>query len=311
MSEAATGTAMIIRLSVMESMLLSLVVLTLVLCMFATFLRRKRRDTARNHPNWEIPAIDGHAADTSFFHTWHPAAKVVSLLVYCFLVASLKSLACSTAALTISIVAVHLSRLPWQRSLQRLAAMSGFLLMFMIVVPFSSHPQPGETQILFPLLADHPFRLHGFLLALTVTVKACAIALLMDPMFGTSPLAQTLHALNRHGLPAAVSQMVLISHRYIFVFQQEMLRMWRSMRVRGFAAGTDTATMRTMGNFFGMLFISSFDRTQKVYEAMLCRGYSGTLPSSHDARAGARDWLKGGAWIVFGLLLLLAEHLPV
>ena len=72
--------------------------------------------------------------------------------------------------------------------------------------------------------------------------------------------------------------MLLLSHRYIFVFLHEMTRMYRGMRVRGFVPGTDIATMNAMGNFLGMLFVRSFERTQRVYDAMLCRGYDGCFP---------------------------------
>lgn len=270
--------------------------------------RRGQRDGA-DSPDWSIPAIDAYADSASFFHNWDPAVKVGSLLPYCFLIVSLKSLFWCGVALAVSLLAVAFCNIPWQRALRRLAAMSGFLLMFLIVVPFSGSIRAGETILVFPLLQSLPFHLSGFLLALAIVLKACAIALMMEPMLGTATLPVTLQGFAKLGLPPAIIQMILLSHRYIFVFQQEIVRMYRSMRVRGFTARTDLATMRTMGNFFGMLFIGSFDRTQKVYEAMLCRGYQGTFPSFALPATTSRDLAKGGLWLALGILLILCDRL--
>jgi cobalt/nickel transport system permease protein len=175
------------------------------------------------------------------------------------------------------------------------------------VIPFTSKVQPGEILLIVPLIPGFPFHLNGFFLALTIVLKACAIALLMEPMLGTSSLPATLQGLARIGVPLPIIQMILLSHRYIFVFQQELIRMLRSMRVRGFTARTDLLTMKTMGNFFGMLFVGSYDRTQKVYEAMLCRGYKGNFPTLDTGKISGKDLAKGGLWIMIGLILLVVD----
>ncbi|HHO47757.1 MAG TPA: cobalt ECF transporter T component CbiQ [Desulfobacteraceae bacterium] len=310
MTEALPESAVSIQLSVPASILpASLVVLSLAF-LFALLLRKKKQSRKKGQSDWSIPHLDRHADLDSFFHNWNPAVKVASLFLYCFLVVSLKTLVCSAAALMISILAVYFSKLPWRRSLQRLAAMSGFLIMFLLVLPFTSKEQPGEILLIFPLFPGFPFHLNGFLLALTIVVKACAIALLMEPMLGTSTFSATLQGFSRIGIPSPIIQMILLSHRYLFVFQQELVRMLRSMRVRGFTARTDILTMKTMGNFFGMLFINSYDRTQKVYEAMLCRGYRGDFPTFHTQEVNGKDLAKGGMWIMIGFILLLTELMP-
>ena len=274
--------------------------------------KRTREPDKGAAPDWSIPTIDAYADTPSFFHNWDPAVKIGSLFPYCFLVVSLKSLFWCAVALIVSLLALFFSNIPWQRGLRRLTAMSGFLLMFLLIVPFTSPAKHGETLILLPMLHSLPFHLNGFYLALAIVLKAFAIALMMEPMLGTSSLPITLQGLARLGFPSAIIQMILLTHRYIFVFQQEIIRMYRSMRVRGFTARTDFTTMKTMGNFFGMLFISSFDRTQKVYEAMLCRGYQGSFPTFSLPQTRREDLAKGGLWIMIGILLLVFDRfIPV
>jgi cobalt/nickel transport system permease protein len=85
--------------------------------------------------------------------------------------------------------------------------------------------------------------------------------------------------------------------------------MERSMRVRGFVARTNVATLRTMASGFGMLFIRSFERTERVYEAMLSRGYQGSFPGEVRQKITSWDLVKGTLFIMIALLLLAGDRL--
>lgn len=291
----------------MIALILPLVVVLLTIRL--TIGTKKRRQRSGAAANWSVPSLDRYADGSSFFHTWDPRVKIGVMFSTCFLIVSLHHLSWCAVALLIALLAVHFCRIPWQRARRRLLAMAGFLAMFLIVVPFTSPTRNGETLLVFPFLTALPFHLHGLYVALAVALKACTVALLMEPMLGTSPLPVTLEGMRRLGLPGAISQMILLSHRYIHVFLQEIIRMHRSMRVRGFVPRSDLATMRTMGNFFGMLFIRSFERTQQVYEAMLSRGYQGAMPTYITFTTTGKDLAKGGLWIIIGVSLLLLDRL--
>ncbi len=294
------------------------VVLAAAICLVASLyltawlVRRKggrRRPAGTGDPNWSVPTLDAFADRTSFFHQWDPRHKLVSLFLFCFLVVSLKLLLWSAIAFCLTVLAAFACRIPLHRAGKRLLAMAGFLTMFMVMLPFTSPLRSGETLVYLPGLGGLPFHMAGFFLALTIVVKACAVALMMEPLFATAPFSVTLAALSRLGVPDAVGQMVLLCHRYIFVFLHEMTRMYRGMRVRGFVPGTDIGTMNAIGNFLGMLFVRSFDRTQRVYDAMLCRGYDGRFPSFTCFTATGKDWAKGLLWGITGLLLLVFDRL--
>ena len=151
--------------------------------------------------------------------------------------------------------------------------------------------------------------MSGLLTAVIICLKACSVALLMEPMFGTSSLTVSLQALQQLGLPSPIIQMLLLTHRFIYLFQQEAHRMHRSMKLRGFSPKTNMATMRTTGNFLGMLFIRSYERTQHVYEAMLSRGYNGVFPMYTQHRISAKDIAITVAWLTAGVSLLIFDIL--
>lgn len=270
-------------------------------------LKPPARLTAGYEPDWSVPPIDDYASAASFFHQWDPRLKIVALLGFCLLAASLKSLSLAVFAMSAAAAGLRLSRLPFSLAARRLRAMSGFLAMLLIVLPFSAAEPAGGTWVVLAGWPGLTFSGHGLLLALTIVVKACTIALLVDPLFATAPLPVTLEGFRRLGVPPSICQMVFLSYRYIFVFAEEMNRMYTSMLVRGYQPRCNMATLRTMGNFFGMLFVSSYDRNQQVYEAMLCRGYDGTLPTFVTLRATSGDWLKGLLWLLPGVALLLGD----
>ena len=51
------------------------------------------------------------------------------------------------------------------------------------------------------------------------------------------------------------------------------------MKIRGFAPKTDLHTYKSYAYMVGMLLVRSFDRGQRVHNAMLCRGFKGNLYS--------------------------------
>ncbi len=263
------------------------------------------RDTTP--PDWSTAPGSAEKKRSSFFHTWDPRVKIATLFAFCFVVVSLDALGTCLAALLISILAVFFSHTPWIRVQKRLVALSGFLTMFLVIMPFTSPAVEQETILLFPLLSTLPFHMYGLLTAVLICLKACSVALLMEPMFGTSSLTISLQALQQIGVPSPIIQMLLLTHRFIYLFQQEAHRMHRSMKLRGFSPKTNMATMCITGNFLGMLFIRSYERTQHVYEAMLSRGYNGIFPIYTQHRISAKDIAITGAWLITGLALLLFD----
>jgi cobalt/nickel transport system permease protein len=288
---------------------LVLLIAALPLGQFLIFARHRAAKKQRSgRPDWSVPSIDAYASQTSFFHTWDPRVKIIVLFICCFVIVSLENMASCLAALIIACLSVHFCKIPWHRARNRLLAMAGFLSMFLIVIPFTSPTRSGETILVFPLLSAFPFHLHGFYVALVIILKACTVALFMEPMFGTAPLSVTLYAFRRLGLPSVITQMIMLTHRYIFVFLQEVIRMYRGMKVRGFTPRTDIQTMRTMGNFLGMLFICSYERTQRVHEAMLSRGYQGLMPTYIQFELSITDVAKGVLWLIIGIILVTVDR---
>ena len=268
-------------------------------------LRRlvRRRTLPDQDRDWSVPPLADAAGET-LFHRWDIRCKLTALILYSFLVASLERLPPALAAVGISALALVLARSSLARALMRLLAITGFLAMFLVAMPLSAPAHPGDTLLVAEGADWLAFNLRGLHKALAITAKAAAIALLMEPLLTTAPLPVTLHGLTKLGVPDMAGQMILLSHRYLHVFRHEAERMAAGMRVRGFRKRTDLETLRAVANFLGMLFVRSFERTERVFDAMRARGYRGRFPAPAELRMRPADLFLALAWLAAGAALV-------
>ncbi|TAK21357.1 MAG: cobalt ECF transporter T component CbiQ [Chloroflexota bacterium] len=110
----------------------------------------------------------------------------------------------------------------------------------------------------------------------------------------TTHFPDLLHALRHFGVPAIIVSVVSLMYRYLFVLVDEAGRLLRARAARSAVAaghrtgGTVTWRGQVAGAMVGQLFIRSYERSDRVYQAMLARGMDGTYPILH-AHAFARE----------------------
>lgn len=274
------------------------------------WLRRKTRTRTvqKEEPDWSVPQIET-TAGVSPLHKWDARCKIVTILAYSFLITALRQIVPALMAIGISCIILAVARVSLYRVLLRLLAIVGFVTMFLVVMPFTVPVHSADTVLVFGGLQWISFNLRGLYLAATIAAKAVAITLLMEPLLSTAPLPVTLQGLSRLGVPEMVGQMVLLSYRYLNVFRHEARRMSAGMQVRGFRKRTDAATMKAVANFLGMLFVRSFERTERVFDAMRARGYKGRFPEPAELQLRASDLLLSSVWLTLGLSLVLYDRL--
>jgi cobalt/nickel transport system permease protein len=291
---------------------LPLIVLGPMAVMAAFFGFARRVALARSVPeedrDWSVPPLEVEAS-VSLIHRWDVRCKIITVLAYSFMVSSLTHLGSAVAAIGVSLLVLAISRVSLTKVLMRIIAIAGFVGMFLVVMPFSAPANPGDTVLVFGGLGWTGFNLRGLILAVTIAAKAVAITLLMEPLLSTAPLPVTLHGLSRLGVPEMVGQMVLLSYRYLHVFRHEAGRMSQGMKVRGFRKQTDLATLRAVANFLGMLFVRSFERTERVFDAMRARGYQGRFPDPVELNLKPRDLVLAGVWLIAGALFVVVDRI--
>jgi cobalt/nickel transport system permease protein len=185
------------------------------------------------------------------------------------------------SALGISVALIALARLRAAEVFKRLLVVNGLVVFIWAVIPFTF---PGEA--LFRLGPFNAAR-EGVALAAQITLKSNAIVLAFIALVATMPFATAGHALHRLRVPDKIVHLLLMTYRYIFVLEQEYLRLGRAASIRGFRPGTNLHTYRTYAYLVGMLFVKAVDRAERVRWAMLCRGFKGRFYSLQEFKTGA------------------------
>ena len=81
------------------------------------------------------------------------------------------------------------------------------------------------------------------------------------------------------------------------------------MKCRGFRARTDLHTLRTIGYLVGMLLVRSLERSDRIMEAMKCRGFDGRFHVLVAFESRPRDFVLAAFLGLVSLGLLWGEYL--
>ena len=142
----------------------------------------------------------------------------------------------------------------------------------------------------------------------SIVVKGTLGVLCAVCLSATTPAREILRGLERLRMPNLLVQIVSFMIRYVNVVSDEMSRMKVARLSRGFEA-QGVRSWRFLANVAGALFIRSYERGERVYLAMLSRGYAGRLPDTGHEGAGVRQWAQGLSLPVLALAVLIMSNL--
>jgi cobalt/nickel transport system permease protein len=108
-------------------------------------------------------------------------------------------------------------------------------------------------------------------------------------LISTTSFPGICHALRKLGIPEIFISQLLFLYRYIFVLMEETLRMVRARDLRSF--GKRGQGMSIFINLIGTLFVKTIERAERIYHAMLSRGFSGTIHFVKRDRLRKSDFL--------------------
>jgi len=125
-------------------------------------------------------------------------------------------------------------------------------------------------------------------------------------MIGTTRFNLSLKALQKIKIPDKLIQLLMFTYGYIFLFLDEETRIFMAAYSRGWVRETYLFTLKTTGNLVGMLLVRSFERTERIRDAMVSRGYSGRLKTLDDLTLCGKDFFKAALAITGAIMLSLS-----
>lgn len=214
----------------------------------------------------ELYALEQLSGGDTFIHRIHPTAKLLTSAVFIITVVSFDRYAFGRLVPYVFYPALLMafSETPYSMLLKR----------FLIALPFCLFA--GITNVIFDRnLAFTIFGMavsYGVISFLTILLRAylCVMAVLI--LVSVTPFSELSKEMRRVRIPDIFVVMFEMTYRYIGVLFDEAHSMYIAYSLR--SAGAKGIEMRDMGSFVGQLLLRSFDRADRVYNAMKCRGYA-------------------------------------
>ena len=150
---------------------------------------------------------------------------------------------------------------------------------------------------------------------ISVLLKSWASVTAAVVLTATTPPLRLLEALRALRVPAMLVAIVMLMYRYLFVLVDEAQSLMRARTARSAAIGPKSGgslvwRAKSAGGMAGSLFIRTLDRSERIYMAMLARGYDGTLRQSRvDSIERSRILLLAASLCLFAAIAVAARTL--
>jgi len=173
-----------------------------------------------------------------------------------------------------------LAGVPPASVLRRSAVALPFVLVAAIGVPFTS-----EGQVLWSarlLWWQASITDVGLLNFGTVLARSSLSVTIAIGLGATTPFVDLIRGMRALGLPAILAAIILLMYRYLFVLVDEAQRLIRARDARSAELsdrrGPSIAwRARIAGRMIGTLFLRTYERSERIYLAMVSRGFAGEI----------------------------------
>jgi cobalt/nickel transport system permease protein len=177
--------------------------------------------------------------------------------------------------------------------LGRLAAILPFVT-FAFLLPFIGD---GETTSVLGVSLS----IDGLWASWNVLAKATLGGAASIALTATTPIPELLTGLSRLRVPAAIIAIIGFMFRYLDLMVDEIGRMRRAMAARAYNPRWLWQS-RPLASSAGALFVRTYERGERVHDAMAARGFTGTMPTFSEASTTRNDWLLAAVPAVVSLV---------
>lgn len=214
-----------------------------------------------------LSSMEDLAAKESPIHRIHANIKI--LITFAYLVAVLSFNRYDLAGLMPYFIypamIIPLANIPFQEIFKRV----------LVALPFSLFA--GISNLIFDReVSAYLFQIpitYGFISFWSLMVKTflCVCAVLI--LVATTNTFTLFSQLRGFKIPRIFVLTLMMTYRYIFVLLQEAGNMMKAYALR--APNEKGIKMKDMGSFVGQLLLRCIDRSEHIYAAMQCRGFTG------------------------------------
>ena len=238
---------------------------------------------------------------TTFLHRLDGRVTTSVLLSAIVIVSALTRWSLVAGILLVTLALMYTLHLPLKKVLWRMSVPFGVAWLVLLSLIFTTgHTVIGVINfrnVSMPVYREG--MMLGFLIMLRI-LTAVSLAMLLS--FST-PMIEILATLRLFKVPGVVLDLADMIYRYTFSLGEIAATMRKAQRARGGEGLPWHRQARDTGMIAGNLMIKAFDRSVRIYKAMLARGYDedAKTPPYYAGPVPAKDILAG---VLAGLVLL-------
>ena len=208
-------------------------------------------------------------------HDLSPESKILSAFAFVLVVVAtpIERFWAYLGFLVLVMALIRLAQLPYRTVFIRSLVEIPFIL-FALLMPFFG--TGNQVEILGLQLYE-----TGLLAGASIIAKGTLGVLTAVILSATTSARDFLRGLESLRIPAPLVNIASFMFRYLNVINDELGRMRIARESRGFDE-RGIRSWRILAQTVGALFIRSYERGERVYLAMLSRGYTGSMPNLSD-----------------------------
>jgi len=181
-----------------------------------------------------------------------------------------------------------------------------------VTLPFTV---PGQTLLTLPIFGGLTVSAEGVIRFVSILIKSWLSLQMAIILVTVTAFPAILWALRALRIPPPLIAIVSLMYRYLFVLFDEAMRLLRARAARsatqaGIRSGGSLAWRgQVAGRMAGSLMLRSFERSERIYNAMLARGYQGQLLGLEHGHLTSRDVVAAAIMVALLTLILLLSRI--
>jgi cobalt/nickel transport system permease protein len=246
-----------------------------------------------------FPLLDRYQKGDSPLHQLDPRTKLIITLLFILSSVLLPDGAWLAYVATWLLVLLgnRLANLNWTFTFVR----SFIVLPFTLAAITVLISLPGEPLMALPfgltITVPGALRFSSIIIRSWLSVQ---VAILLT---ATTSFVDLGHALRHLKMPQILITILSFMYRYLFVLSEEVQRLLRARTARSARIPNSPRPpvawqAGVAGNMVGQLFLRSYERSDRVYAAMLARGFQGQFLTLNPHITRQQDWLAAAAAVM-------------
>jgi len=242
---------------------------------------------------YDVRQFDELSRQGTFVHRLHPGSKLLTVAAYTLLLVSFGKYDISPMLPFVFFPAYLFAAggIPLKPLMKRLAYVEPMIIAIGLLNPLFDRG--------IVVVYGHEFS-AGWIISASIILKGTLAVLTALLLLATTGMDGISLALRKLKVPRIFVLQLMMTYRYLLVLLEETARIIQAHSLR--SLGHRNIGKKTWGPMLGQILIRTFDRAQRIYDAMRLRGFSGEYHIESKTAFGLTDALFTLGWCAFFIL---------